>query len=179
MRDDIAMIQKQAVSPQKLRLALFCAAVAIAVLCAFASYLSQFRDRNLTVIIMLICAICALIRGVNGQNRRDLIDRYFQYHGTPMYDAKCIRPDMRAAVAWALLDSIWIALDITTCLTLWIPGVFGIIFQCLFLYGFDASRTLRPDLWDSIEKTQSMDMLESLLYAQACAAMIAAAFIMG
>lgn len=172
------MIQKQAISPQKLRLMLFCTAIAIAVLCAVASYLSKFRDRNLTIVVMLACAVCALIRGINGQNRRDLINRYFQYRGTPLYNTKYILPDMRAAVAWALLDSIWIALDITICLTLWIPGVFGIIFQSLFLYGFDASRTLRPDLWDSIEKTQSMDMLESLLYAQACAAMIAAAFIM-
>ena len=72
---------------------LFCTAIAIAMLCAVASYLSKFRDRNLTIVVMLACAVCALIRGINGQNRRDLINRYFQYHGTPLYNTKYILPD--------------------------------------------------------------------------------------
>lgn len=167
------------VSPQKLRSALFLTALSLAVLCAFASYFSRFRNRNAVLLAMGACAACSLLRGVHGNRRRELLDKYLTYHGTPMYQSRHMIGTMRAAVAWGLFDSAWLALDFTACLTLGIPGAFGIIFQAVFLFGFGASHDLRPDMWDSVEKAQAMDMLESMLYAQACAAMAIAAFILG
>lgn len=168
-----------AVSPQKFRLALFLTALSMAVLCAFASYFSKFRDRDAVLAAMGACAACALLRGIHGAGRRELLGRYFLYRGTPMRASPCAAHGMRAAMAWGLFDSAWIAADFTACLTLGIPGAFGIVFQGVFLYGFGASRSIRPDMWDSNEKAQAMDMLESMLYAQACAAMAVAALVMG
>lgn len=141
-----------------------------------AMWMSQFRDPTQTVITMLLCAVYALLRAINGEDRRETRACYMIYHGTHMAVINPVRLYIRAAVAWALCDSLWIAADFTTCLTWGIPGVLVTFFQALFLIGFAAALEFKPELYDTQEKAQAADLTEAMMYGVACAAVCVAAW---
>lgn len=168
----------QQLSPQKLRFTLFAIAASIALLSAASLYVKQFRETREIVTVMVICIAYVLIRAIFGRQRRELAFAHGLWFKTRMAWNREIEIQLSAAQAWATFDLGWIALDLTACMLMGIPGIFAIIFQFVFYYGFKESKILRPDLYDTAEKCQSMDMLEAILYAQACGAILIAALIL-
>lgn len=161
----------------KLRIALLFMAI-MGVLFSFAAvYMSRFRDPIDTVAAMIACFGYILFRGMSGQDRRDARKYYMDYYGTHMQFVEPIKSHVHAGFAWAVCDALWIAVDFTTCLTWGIPGVLVAIFQTLFLAGFPISEKLKPDLYDTQEKIQAMDLTEAMMYGVACAAICVMALI--
>lgn len=161
----------------KLRIALLFMAIMGVLFSVAAMYMSRFRDPIATVITMIACFAYILFRGMNGQDRRMARKCYMDYHGTHMQFTDPIKLHIRAGFAWAMCDAIWISADFTTCLTWGIPGVLVAIFQTLFLAGFPAAEKIKPDLFDSQEKIQAMDLTESMMYGVACVVICAMALI--
>ena len=157
---------------------LFIAAMSVALLSAASLYLERFRETGEIVAVMAVCIVYVLIRAVFGRQRRELAFARDLWSGTRMAWNRAIDIQLTAAQAWGLFELAWIAMDLTACLLMGIPGVFAAVFQFVFYYGFRESKTLRPDLYDTAEKCQSMDMLEAILYAQACGVLLIAALIL-
>lgn len=168
----------QQLSPQKLRFTLFAIAASIALLSAASLYFKQFRETREIVAVMAVCIVYVLLRAVFGRRRRELASARDRWAGTRMAWNRGIEVQLTAAQAWDLFELTWVALDLTACMLMGIPGVFAAVFQFVFYYGFRESKTLRPDLYDTAEKCQSMDMLEAILYAQACSVLLIAALIL-
>lgn len=152
-----------------IRMWMLAISIAMSVLFILSAAMAPYRDPAATMGAMAVCAAYALFRAANGEARRGAMADYRQYHKTGLERMPHIRRRTLAGLAWAFLDASWIAVDATVCLTWGIPGVLAILFQGLFLAGFDTASKIRPDLYDTDEKAQAMDMLEALLAAQACA----------
>ena len=153
------------------------AALGLGIFYVASGFLAAFRSVGWTVLAMSACAAYALARSVQAPARNACMDAWFRYKGTPMAPVPAIRSALRRAFAWSMADSCWMAMDLVTCLTWGVPGVMASLFQLLFLAGFPAIKRYRPDLSSDPEQARAMDMLEGLLIAQACAAILARAWI--
>ena len=156
-------------NPQMARMYLLVFSLCTSVLVILSLAMGEYRDPWSAVAAMAACAACVLLRAVHADARRDAMACYIRYKNTGMAWTKPVAGKMRAGVAWGLFESAWMALDASTCLTWGIPGAMAVLFQALFLTGFSLARDKRPDLYASDEQAQSMDMMEALLVAQACA----------
>lgn len=159
------------VNHAKLRLALLGVSISMALLCGLSFWMRRYYDRASMLSAMALCAAYAVFRSVNGRYRRNCREAWKRYAGTAMAASPHIMPGVRAAAAWGLLDAMWLSAGACACLTCGIPGVFAILFHGLFFAGFSLAPEMRRDLYDTEEKTQAMDVLEGILYTQACAAM--------
>lgn len=154
----------------KIRMAALAASLGLGVLYITSMALEPYRDLPSTVLAMAASIVYVLVRAAGGTSRRDAMDAWLRYGRTPFAASPYIRIVLRAAFAWAASDAMWIAMDLSAYLSWGVPGVMASLFQLLFLAGFRAAPEMRPDLYADEEHAQSTDMLEGLLYAQACAA---------
>lgn len=161
------------------RMALLCFSLAAAVLLMLSRALAGSMSAAETAAAMAGCVACALFRGASGRCRREAMEARARTAGTPMERTACGASAMRAAAAYGLLDSAWLSVDACTCLAQGPLGALAVLFQALFLAGFPYARSVRPDIFDGREASDAADMMESLLIAQACAAVAAYAWISG
>ena len=155
----------------KIRLAALAASLGLGVLYIASVALAPYRDLRATVLAMAISAVYVLVRAADGPYRREAMEAWLLYGRTPIAASPRISGMVRAALAWGASDAMWLAMDLSACLSWGVPGVMASLFQLLFLAGFRAAPGMRPDLYADQEHAQATDMMEGLLYAQACAAL--------
>ena len=164
-------------SAARLRAGMLLMSLSLGILWILSRYMAPLRDVKALAVQTAVCCAWTLYRGTHKRARKDDFAAWVLWYGTPMRRHPWNHGKLHAAFAWAVLDSFWLGTAVTAGLPWGILGVFCILFQGLFLAGFAVAERERPDLYDSGEKAQSMDMLEHLLYAQAQIVLLCAAWL--